>query len=228
VTEERWTAVDQYFTELFVHEDGPLAEAREAANQAGLPPISVSPTQGKLLHLLVRLSRARSVLEIGTLAGYSTIWMAKALPDGGRVVTLEVSPKHAAVAKSNIERAGLASAVEIIVGEALASLSRLGSDNRVPFDVVFIDADKPNYAQYLEWAVKLSHPGALIIADNVVRDGKVVDADDRDPTVQGARRFNESVAARSDLSATAIQTVGQKGYDGFAIMLVKAAEVGAP
>jgi predicted O-methyltransferase YrrM len=227
VTKDNWTAVDQYFSELFVHEDAALAQAREAADQAGLPPISVSPTQGKLLHLLVRLSRARSILEIGTLGGYSTIWMAKALPHGGRVVTLEVNPKHAAAAKSNIERAGLANAVEIIVGDALASLARMGSDHGVPFDMVFIDADKPNYAQYLEWAVKLSHPGTLIIADNVVRDGKVVDADERDSTVQGVRRFNESVAARSDLSATAIQTVGQKGYDGFAMILVNPAEAGA-
>ena len=220
MTQEKWTAVDKYFGDLLVPGDPALEAALRDSAAAGLPPIHVSPTQGKLLHLLAQLQGAKSILEIGTLGGYSTIWLARALPRGGRLVTLEADERHARVARANIERAGLADVVELVLGGALDTLPRLAAQGRGPFDLIFIDADKPAYPDYLAWALKLSKPGTLIIADNVVRKGAVIDAQSRDPNVLGTRRFNDMLAAERRLTATAIQTVGSKGYDGFAIALV--------
>lgn len=220
MNQEQWTAVDQYMTDLFVPSDPALDEALRDADAAGLPPHNVAPNQGKLLWLLATIHRARTVLEIGTLGGYSTIWLARALPPDGRVITLEASPHHAAVAKANIERAGCAERVEIRVGRALDTLPQLASENCGPFDLIFIDADKPSNPEYLAWALRLSRLGTLIIADNVVRNGAVADANSSDPNVQGIRSFNELLAADSRLSATAVQTVGSKGYDGFAMAVV--------
>jgi predicted O-methyltransferase YrrM len=219
MTEELWTAVDRYLGDLLAPADYELEGALGASAAAGLPAINVSPAQGKLLHLLVRAIGARNVLEIGTLGGYSTIWLARALPDGGRVISLEADARHAEVARANIARAGLETRVEVRLGMALDLLPELaGSAN--PFDFVFIDADKPNNTAYFDWALKLSRPGSIIVVDNVVRGGDVIDADDDSPTVQGVRRFLERLAAEPRVSATAIQTVGAKGYDGFAIALV--------
>src|SRR5271170_8116419 len=188
---------------------------------AGLPPISVTPNLGKLLLILARMQQARAILEIGTLGGYSTIWLARALPPGGRLITLEADSKHAEVAQANIARAGLADKVELRLGKALDMLPEIALEGLGSFDLIFIDADKGNYPGYIEWALKLSRPGTLIIGDNVVRDGKVLDAADPDPSVQGVRRMNEIIAAEPRLSATAIQTVGSKGYDGFMIAIVR-------
>ncbi|KWX00485.1 O-methyltransferase [Carbonactinospora thermoautotrophica] len=218
--QERWTAVDRYITDLLVPSDPALDATLQASAAAGLPPINVSPAQGKLLHLLARAQGARTILEIGTLGGYSTIWLARALPADGRLITLEADPKHAEVARANIARAGLADVVEVRLGRALDTLPRLAAEGHGPFDLIFIDADKPSNPDYFAWALKLSHPGSLIITDNVVRDGAVIDADSDDPRVQGTRRFFELLAAEPRVSATAIQTVGDKGYDGFAIALV--------
>jgi len=217
-----WTAVDRYFVDLLVRSDSALDAALSASAAAGLPPINVSPSQGKLLHLLARMQGARNILEIGTLGGYSTIWLARALSAGGRVVTLEADPKHAKIAGANIERAGLTGVVELILGPALESLPRLAAEGRGPFDLIFIDADKPSNPDYFTWALKLSRPGSLIVIDNVVRDGAVIDADSKDASVQGVRRLNEMIASEPRVSATAIQTVGSKGYDGLAIALVTA------
>jgi len=222
MAEEQWTAVDLYLTGLFVPPDPALDAALQTSAAAGLPPINVSPNQGKLLLLLARVQGARTVLEIGTLGGYSTIWLARALPADGRLITLESDPNHAAVARANIARAGLAGVVELRLGRALDTLPQLAAEGRGPFDLVFIDADKPGYPDYLTWALKLSRRGSLIIADNVVRKGAVIDAASSDANVQGVRRFNELLAAEPRISATAIQTVGSKGYDGFAIALVTA------
>jgi predicted O-methyltransferase YrrM len=222
MTQEQWTAVDRYLTDLLVPPDPALDAALQASAAAGLPPIHVSPNQGKLLLLLARVRGARTILEIGTLGGYSTIWLARALPAGGRLVTLEADPKHAEVARANIARAGLADVVELRLGQALDTLAQLAAEGRGPFDLIFIDADKPSYPDYLAWALQFSRRGSLIIADNVVRDGAVADAASDDPRVQGVRRFNELLAAEPRVSATAIQTVGSKGYDGFAIALVTA------
>jgi predicted O-methyltransferase YrrM len=223
MAQEQWTAVDRYLTDLFVPPDAALEAALQASAAAGLPAISVSPNQGKLLHLLARAQGARAVLEIGTLGGYSTIWLARALPEGGRLITLEADPKHAEVARANLARAGLAGVVELRLGPALETLPQLAAERAGPFDLIFIDADKPGYADYFAWALRLSRRGSLIIADNVVRGGGVVDAASGDPRVQGVRRFNELLAAEPRVSATAIQTVGSKGYDGFAVALVTAA-----
>ena len=220
MAQEQWTAVDRYLTDLLVPPDPALEVALQASAAAGLPPIQVSPNQGKLLHLLARLQGARAILEIGTLGGYSTIWLARALPAGGRLVTLEADPKHAEVARANLARAGLADVVELRLGRALETLPRLAAEGRGPFDLIFIDADQPGYPDYFAWALKLSRPGSLILADNVVRKGAVVDAASDDPRVQGVRRFNELLAAEPRVTATAIQTVGSKGYDGFALALV--------
>ena len=217
---ELWTAVDRYLGDLLVSADPALEAALAASAAAGLPAINVSPVQGKLLHLLARAIGARNVLEIGTLGGYSTIWLARALPDGGRVISLEADAKHAEVARANIARAGLDNKVEVRLGMALDLLPGLAAEVREPFDFVFIDADKPNNAAYFDWALKLSRPGSIIVVDNVVRDGDVIDAASDSPTVQGVRRFLERLAAEPRVSATAIQTVGTKGYDGFAIALV--------
>src|SRR5918999_944873 len=220
MTEELWTAVDGYLGDLLAPPDPALEAALTASAAAGLPAINVSPVQGKLLHLLARAIGARNVLEIGTLGGYSTIWLARALPDGGRVISLEADARHAEVARANIARAGLETRVEVQLGMALDLLPGLAAESAEPFDFVFIDADKPNNAAYFDWALKLSRPGSIIVVDNVVREGEVIDTASDSPTVQGVRRFLERLAAEPRVSATAIQTVGAKGYDGFAIALV--------
>jgi predicted O-methyltransferase YrrM len=222
MTQEVWTAVDQYINEVLFPSDPVLDSTIEASTAAGLPNIQVSPPQGKLLHLLARLQGARNILEIGTLGGYSTIWMARALPLGGRLVTLEADTKHAEVARANFARAGLANVIELLLGPALETLPRVAAEGRGPFDLIFIDANKNNMPEYFDWAMKLSRPGSVIIADNVIRDGAVMDATSKDPDIQGVRRFNECLAAESRVSATEIQTVGSKGYDGFALGVVLA------
>lgn len=219
-SKDQWTAVDAYVSDLFHADDSALEEALTRSRAAGLPDIQVSEPHGQLLFLLAKVAGARRILEVGTLGGYSTICLARALPEDGRLVTLELEPKHADVARENIERAGCASVVEIIVGPALSSLTRMASEGADPFDLVFIDADKPGYTDYLEQALRLSRVGTLIIADNVVRAGAVIDADSGDENVQGVRRFNASLASDARVSATVIQTVGSKGYDGLAIAVV--------
>lgn len=211
-----WTAVDAYVTDLFGQTDPVLQAALEASTAAGLPSIQISASQGKLLQLLARAIGARAILEVGTLGGYSTIWLARALPADGRLVTLEADPKHAAVARANLARAGVDDRVELRLGPAEETMLQLAG----PFDLIFIDADKPGYPDYLVAALKLSRPGTLIIADNVVRKGAVADAGSDDPRVHGVRRFNEMLAAEPRVSATVMQTVGSKGYDGFALALV--------
>jgi predicted O-methyltransferase YrrM len=222
MTPEPWAAVDRYFADLFAPSDPALEAALRDSAAAGLPAIQVTPNLGKLLHLLARVQGARSILEIGTLGGYSTIWLARALPAEGRLITLEADPKHAEIARTNIARAGLSDVVELRLGRAQETLPQLAAEGRGPFDLIFIDADKPGYPDYLAWALRLSRRGSLIVADNVVRKGAVIDAASDDPRVQGVRRFNELLAAEPRVSATAIQTVGSKGYDGFAIALVVA------
>jgi predicted O-methyltransferase YrrM len=218
MSEERWTAVDRYLTELLVPPDAALESALEASAAAGLPPINVTPNQGMLLQILARAVGARAILEIGTLGGYSTIWLARGLAPGGRLVSLEADPAHAEIARANIARAGLADAVEVRLGKALETLPRLADEGAGPFDLVFIDADKPNNAAYFDWALRLTRPGSLIVVDNVVRGGAVIDGDDE--TVQGVRRFLERLGAEPRVRATALQTVGAKGYDGLAIAIV--------
>lgn len=220
MSQETWNTVDRYIGDLFVGRDTALEAALEASAAAGLPSIAVAPHEGKLLMLLAQAIGAQKILEIGTLGGYSTIWLARALPNEGQLITLEFDPKHADVARVNIARAGLASVVELRIGRALDTLPKIEAEGLGPFDLIFIDADKENYPDYLRWSLRLSRRGTLIIADNVVRDGKIVDADSSDALVQGVRRFNELVAAEPRLSATALQTVGRKGYDGMAIALV--------
>jgi len=222
MTQEHWTAVDRYVTDLLAPPDPALTAALAASAAAGLPPIQVSPSQGKLLQLLARLQGARSILEIGTLGGYSTIWLARALPADGRLVTLEVDPKHAAVARANFARAGVDRMVELRLGRAIDTLPQLAAEGAGPFDLIFLDADKAGYPDYLPWALRLARRGSVIIADNVVRAGAVADAGHPDPTVQGVRRFNAMLAAETRVSATVIQTVGSKGHDGFAFALVTA------
>jgi predicted O-methyltransferase YrrM len=220
VDQELWSAADGYIVDLLLPADEALDGALAASAAAGLPAISVAPNQGKLLTLLARMQGARRILEIGTLGGYSTIWLARGLAPGGRLISLEAEPKHAEVARANLARAGLADRVEVQVGAGVESLARMVSGGAEPFDLIFIDADKESYAEYLEWAVRLSRLGTVIIADNVVRKGAVADPASEDPRVQGIRRFYERLAAEPCLTATAIQTVGSKGYDGFAIALV--------
>lgn len=223
MTQELWTAVDQYVIGTLSLRDPVLDAALAACTAAGLPEIQVSPAQGKLLHLMARIQGARNILEIGTLGGYSTIWMARALPPEGRVLTLEADAKHAEVARANFVRAGFASVIELRLGKALDTLPQVAAEGRGPFDFIFIDANKNNMPEYFDWALKLSRPGSVIIADNVVRDGTVIDAASKDPDTQGVRRFNDMLAAESRVSATEIQTVGSKGYDGFALAVVLAA-----
>lgn len=220
MTQELWTAVDQYINEMLIPSDSVLEAAVRASTEAGLPSIQVSPPQGKLLHLLARSVGARNILEIGTLGGYSTIWMGRALPPGGRLLTLEADARHAQVARTNFARAGLEKTIELRLGPALNTLPQVASEGRGPFDLIFIDANKSTMAEYFDWALKLSRPGSLIISDNVIRDGAVIDAASADLDIQGVRRFNERVAAERRVSATEIQTVGSKGYDGFALALV--------
>lgn len=217
---QRWTVVDDYIADLFGLGDDALDEGLRASAAGGLPSIQVSAAQGKLLHLLARAIGAKRILEIGTLGGYSTIWLGRALPPDGWLVTLELDSHHADVARANLERAGLGAVVEVIVGPALATLARLAEQAVEPFDMVFIDADKERYPDYLEWSVRLSRPGTLIVADNVVRQGQIVEPDNGDTRVQGIRLFNEKLAADPRLTATIVQTVGAKGYDGLAIAVV--------
>jgi predicted O-methyltransferase YrrM len=227
VTSTQWTAVDDYFAAHFVEPDAILEAALADSQRAGLPQIAVSPNQGNLLQVLAATTGARRILEIGTLGAYSTIWLARALPTGGRpgeearLITLELDPKHAEVARVNLERAGLADVVEVRVGPALDSLQRLIEESAGPFDLIFIDADKANLAGYFDAALQLSRRGTLIVIDNVVRNGAVVDGSSTDPSVQGVRRFVERAAAESRVMLTAVQTVGSKGYDGFALALVR-------
>jgi predicted O-methyltransferase YrrM len=220
MTEALWTAVDHYITDMLVPADAVLDAALEASNAAGLPAIAVTPAQGKLLHLLARLQGARRILEIGTLGAYSTIWLARALPADGRLVTLEVNPEYAKLAQANISRAGLDAIIDLRLGPALDTLPKIAAEGSGAFDFIFIDADKQNIPKYFEFARKLSRPSSLIIVDNVVRDGRVIDAKSHDPDIQGIRRFNQMLAVAEGICATAIQTVGAKGHDGFAIILV--------
>jgi len=220
VSDEIWTTVDRYLGDLLVGRDNALETALESTVTAGIPQINVSPLQGKFLHLIARLRGARSILEIGTLAGYSTIWLARALAAGGRLITLEAAQKHADVARANIARAGLADRVEIVVGPALESLPRIAERGGPPFDLVFIDADKPGTPDYFTWALRLTKAGSVIIVDNVVRQGAVADAQSTDVNVTGMRRFLDMLAAERRVNATVIQTVGNKGYDGFAMAVV--------
>jgi len=220
MSNETWTAVDRYFTDLLVQADPALDAAMQAIEAAGLPNISVSPAMGKLLHLLTRMQRVRSILEIGTLGGYSTIWLARALPADGRLVTLEADPRHAEIARSNIARAGVSHLVDVRLGPAIETLPKLDAEGLAPFDLIFVDADKPSTPEYFGWALQLSRPGSLIIVDNVVRDGAVVDPTSRDASVQGMRRFLAMLASEPRVNATAIQTVGAKGYDGFVLAIV--------
>jgi predicted O-methyltransferase YrrM len=220
MTQDQWNEVDQYFVELFAPRDTALDGALQATADAGMPLINVAPNQGKLLYLLARSQRARSILEIGTLGGYSTIWLGRGLEPGGRLITLEIDPAHAEVARANIARAGLADAVEVRLGPALTTLPQLAESGAGPFDLVFIDADKQSTPAYLEWALQLTKPGSMIIIDNVVRGGAVSNAAATDPNVLGVRKALAALADNPRLSATAIQTVGSKGYDGLAIALV--------
>jgi caffeoyl-CoA O-methyltransferase len=212
--------VDKYISDLFIKPDEALTAAEQSHKLENIPLINVSPNLGKLLNLFVKLSNAKKILEVGTLAGYSTIWMAKALPADGKLISLELDPRHAEVARKNIHRAGLSSRVEIRIGKAIDLLPQLVEEKAGPFDMIFIDADKPPYAEYFEWALKLSRSGTLIIADNVIRDGKVLDPNHEDPMVKGVQRFNKALAASGKVSATILQTVGVKEYDGMAIAIV--------
>jgi predicted O-methyltransferase YrrM len=218
--EKRWSAVEEYLVATLVKSDAVLDKALADSDRGGLPAINVSPCQGKLLNLIARMISARRILEIGTLGGYSTIWLARALPPSGRLITLEFLQKHADIARANVERAGLQDRVDIRVGRALDTLPAIAEESREPFDLVFIDADKESNRDYLGWAIKLSRPGTVIITDNVVRNGRVIDAENRDPTVVGTRRFLEALSNEPRLSATAIQTVGSKGWDGFTLAIV--------
>ncbi|KHF42520.1 O-methyltransferase [Saccharomonospora viridis] len=216
--QDRWTAVDEYFQEQLAPHDDVLDATQQACAQAGLPDIAVAPNQGKLLQLLARMIDARTILEIGTLGGYSTIWLARALPDQGRLITLEADATHADVAKSNIERAGLSDRVDVRVGRALDILPTLRDEG--PFDLAFIDADKVNNPHYVRWALELGRPGSVIVVDNVVRGGAVIDTGNDDPSVRGTRETVELLRAEPRLDATALQTVGGKGYDGIIIARV--------
>jgi predicted O-methyltransferase YrrM len=218
--QKKWTEVDDYIATLLIPPDAALEGALKASDQAGLPSINVSANQGKLLMLFARMLNARNILEIGTLGGYSTIWMARGLAEGGRLITLEYEPRHAEVAMANLARAGLSDRVEIRVGRAGDTLPKLVEEGRGPFDLIFIDADKQGYTEYLEWSMKLSRRGTVIVADNVVRNGAITDSASTDEMVQGIRRFNRALAAEKRISATEIQTVGSKGYDGLAIVTV--------
>lgn len=221
MSKAEWTRVDEYFNGLLMQEDPALEQALADSRAAGLPAINVAPNQGKLLFVLAKAMGARKILEIGTLGGYSTIWLARALPQNGRLITLEFNAKHAEIAAANIARAGVEKAVQIRQGRALDTLKQLLSEGAGPFDLIFIDADKPGYADYFAWSLKLAHPGSLIIADNVVRNGAVADAESQDEKVLGVRRFNEEVGKEARVSATVLQTVGSKGYDGMVLAVVK-------
>lgn len=215
-----WEKVDQYITEHLIPHDSVLEKVLSANQQAGLPPIDVAPNQGKLLNLLAQMQGAKRILEMGTLGGYSTIWLARALQADGQLVTLELDPFHAQVAQANLSLAQLSGIVEIRVGNALDQLAQMEDEGVEPFDFIFIDADKPNNPNYLKWALHFSHPGTVIIGDNVVRDGEVINEKSQDPRVEGVREFYELLAKEPKVTATAIQTVGKKGYDGFVLGIV--------
>ncbi|MFC3749039.1 O-methyltransferase [Paenibacillus sp. GCM10012306] len=218
---QRWSEVDEYFNSKLLAADHVLDAVLSANSGAGLPAIDVAPNQGKLLHLLARMKGAKRILEIGTLGGYSTIWLARALPAEGKLVSLEFEHLHVQVAEDNLRAAGLADKVQVIEGPALESLAALEAQGVEPFDFIFIDADKPNNPHYLQWALQLASPGAVIIADNVVREGEVVNGDSVDDRVQGIRQFVDLLSAEPRIDATALQTVGSKGYDGFILGVVK-------
>ena len=218
--EALWTAVDAYLADHLIEKDEVLEAALRESEAAELPPIQVTPLQGKMLHIFARMAGARRILELGTLGGYSTIWLARALPESGRMVTLEASAKHAAVARKNLERAKLLGKVELREGPALETLPKLLAERVEPFDLIFMDADKEHNAEYLDWALRLSRVGTVIVTDNVVREGTVLDAASNDAMVQGTRRFFDAVAAVPHVTATAIQTVSGKKYDGFALLIV--------
>jgi caffeoyl-CoA O-methyltransferase len=218
---EIFKTVDDYINDLFVKEDQALLNVTASIEDEGIPAISISPNQGKFLHLLAKMVNAKKILEMGTLAGYSTIWMARALPPDGKLITLEFDPKHAEVAGKNIKEANLHSLVDIRIGKALDLLPQIETAGEAPFDMIFIDADKPPYTEYFQWAVRLSRPGTLIVTDNVIRDGKVLDNNSEDENVIGVQRFNKMLAANKAVNATIIQTVGEKDHDGMAIAVVK-------
>jgi predicted O-methyltransferase YrrM len=220
VSEQSWIEVDEYVSGLLAPHDEALEAALRESEAAGLPAIQVSPPQGKLLHLLARSLGARSILEFGTLGGYSTIWLARALPEGGRLITLEAEPRNAEVARRNVERAGLAELVEIRVGAALDLLPGLEAESASPFDLVFIDADKVHTPDYFAWSLERTRPGGLIVSDNVVRFGELANPDSDDPTIPAQRRFHEMLATDPRVESTTIQTVGVKGHDGFNLALV--------
>ena len=219
-SEQLWTAVDEYLAGRLIPADATLTAAREANAEAKLPAIDVSPTQGKLLYLLAKIQGARRILEVGTLGGYSTIWLARALAEGGKLVTLEIEKRHAEVALENIKRAGVSGRVELRLAPAAESLAALVKEGAEPFDFIFIDADKPNNPVYLEWALRMSRPGTIVVVDNVIREGAIVDAESKDASVLGTRRLFDLIAANPRLDATALQTVGSKGYDGFVVARV--------
>ncbi|HEU4609672.1 MAG TPA: O-methyltransferase [Chitinophagaceae bacterium] len=219
--QQLFESVDQYIASLFAYEDEVLQSTLKSIEEAGMPSISISPNQGKFLQLLARLCKAERILEIGTLAGYSTIWMARALPPDGRLISLEYDPLHAEVAKKNIQRAGLSNQVEIRTGKGIDLLKEMVKKGEEPFDMIFIDADKQSYKEYLDWSLRLAHPGTLLLADNVVREGKVLDAGSSDEMVQGAIKFNAALAASPAVDASIFQTVGTKEHDGMAIAIVR-------
>jgi len=216
-----WTRVDDYLSRTLVPDDAVLAAALADSDAAGLPAIQVTPNQGRFLQLLARSLGTRAILELGTLGGYSTLWLARGLAPGGRLVTLEAEPRHAEVARASFARAGLSGVISIRVGRALDTLPKLVAEGAGPFDLVFIDADKPILPDYFQWSLRLARPGTVIVVDNVVRDGEVAEDGSADPSVQGVRRMNALIAAEPRVSATALQTVGSKGYDGFAFVLVE-------
>ena len=220
MNQETWTAVDHYIADVLHLTDDALESALRESDAAGLPAIAVSVPQGKFLNLLGQICHARRILEIGTLGGYSTIWMARALAPGGDMITLEIDAKHAQVARANLDRAGLGDRVEVREGAALDLLPKIAAEKKGPFDLIFIDADKPNIPDYFKWSLALSRPGTVIVVDNVVREGAVIDAVSEDASVKGVRKLNEMLAAESRVSATVLQTVGTKGYDGFTVVLV--------
>lgn len=220
MAQHTWTSVDQYFARALAPSDAVLDAALHASEAAGMPPIHVSPLQGKLLMLLAQAHASRSILEIGTLGGYSTLWLARALPAGGSLITLEVDADYATLARANLARAGFFDAVDVRVGRAIDTLPVLEAEGKGPFDFIFIDADKASYPDYFSWSLRLSRPGTVIVADNVVRNGAVIDGATSDANVIGVRRFADMIAAEPRVTATAIQTVGSKGYDGFLFMLV--------
>jgi len=221
MSNETWSAVDDYYDKLLIGDDEDLKVALKASDAAELPEIQVAANQGKMLMLLAQIQGAKNILEIGTLGGYSTIWMARALPEDGRIITLEYEPKHAEVAQENIARAGFADQVEVRVGLAVDNLAKIEEEGFEPFDLIFIDADKPSNPEYIQYALKFSRSGTLIIADNIARGGAVVDADTDDESVQGIRQMNEFIANEPRFDATAVQTVGSKGYDGFMMIVVR-------